>query len=87
MITLFDQGYAVDAYARELAKKAKEEGIERGIEQGIEQGREDGIRAAVEMGQEYGAGFEETVVKIMEKFDITEKEAFDFTERYWKKAD
>ncbi len=54
MITLFDQGYAVEAYAHELAAKAEQKGLEKGLEQGREQGRKQGREEGREEGREQG---------------------------------
>ena len=91
MITLFDQGYAVDAYAKELAreqaKKAKQEGIEEGIEQGIEQGREEGIRVTVEIYREIGLDFSGTVDKLSSKYGLSRGKAAEYVEKYWQDAE
>lgn len=57
------------------------QGLSEGLSQGIAQGREQG---AVEMLQDMKASFEEAVVKIREKFLMTEEEARMCVKKYWK---
>lgn len=46
-------------------------------------GIEEGICGCVEMCREFGLSKEETVIKIKEKFSVTEEEAKQYVEDYW----
>lgn len=61
----------------------RERGKAEGLAQGIEQGIEQGIQALIEACREFGAGREETAVKVREKFGMEEKEAKQAVSRYW----
>ena len=59
------------------------DGIELGIEQGREQGIERGIRVTIETLKEFGVSMEETIERIMKKFEVTKEQAEEEVEKYW----
>ena len=59
-----------------------EEFENKGIEKGIELGR---IQEAIEMLQEFERSWEDTYARIMQKFSLSEKEANNYMEKYWRK--
>ncbi len=61
-------------------EKGREEGIEKGIEKGIEQG----IQALIESFCELQISQADTIVKIREKFSLSDEEAQDYIRKYWK---
>ncbi len=65
-----------------LADKLVNEGIVKGIQQGIERGIEQGM---IETYQEVGSTKDYICEKLEEKFNITESEARELVEKYWKK--
>lgn len=70
-----------------------QQGIERGMAQGLEQGLEQGIkqgklqgmaRGVIETCQDFGISKNETLIKLMEKFSMTEDAAMEQINRYWR---
>ena len=57
--------------------------IKEMIEDGRQEGRQEGIKAFVELCQELGIPKEDTLLKLQEKFTLTEP-AEAYLERYWK---
>ena len=45
----------------------------------------DGIQEAIEMLQEFERSWEDTYARIMQKFSLSEKEANNYMEKYWRK--
>lgn len=80
MGNLFDEFYDMGI------EQGIEQGIERGIEQGIEQGIERGVETIVSMGQDFGLGREEIVVKIKEMAGVDEEKAQEYYDRYDKEC-
>ncbi len=91
MITLFDQGYAVDAYAKELAREAAKEGEKKGEKKGERRGEkkglEKGIRVTVEMCQEIGMDISGAIDKLSSKYELPRERAAEYVEKYWQKTD
>ena len=59
-------------------------GIEQGIEQGIKCGMELGIvRGMIETLKDLGIEKNHVIVRVMEKFGITQEEAENNVEKYW----
>ena len=58
--------------------------IKKGIEMGISQGISEGIQALVESYQEDGISKNKLEMRLMEKFNLTESEARNYIEKYWK---
>lgn len=54
------------------------------VNEGISQGLSQGIGALIEYAQEFGQSFDTVRTKIVEKFSITDEEADDYMEKYWK---
>ncbi len=69
MITLFSQEYAVDAYAKESREEGREEGK---------------LQATIEMCQEIGHSYEETVARVMRKYGLQRDAAEKYMNDYWK---
>lgn len=92
MGNLFDEFY--DMGIERGIERGIEQGIEKGIEQGIERGREEGIEQGIErgvetivsMGQDFGLGREEIVVKIKEMAGVDEEKAQEYYDRYAKEC-
>lgn len=59
-------------------------GIEKGREEGIEKGIEQGIQALIESFCELQISQADTIVKIKEKFSLSDEEAQDYIRKYWK---
>ena len=85
MITLFSQEYAVDAYAKESREEGREEGIQIGREEGIQIGREEGkLQDLIEIYQEDGYSYEETVARVMRKYGLQRDAVEEYMNKYWK---
>lgn len=63
--------------AEKYERTLKEEGIEYGIEYGLQ--------ATIEIMQEMGQTREKAIDKLMEKFSLSEQEAGEKLDLYWKK--
>ena len=72
-MTLFDQNKAVELYAEEYAQKVAKEVA-----------RESEIKGAVEACQDLGVSFEDTIIKISEKYGFTSDKSADWVKTYWK---
>lgn len=73
---------ALTTFDRELYEQGlREEGELRGIELGKLLGEQ---KSLVETYQEFGKSQEETVGKLVEKFQLTRDEAEDIVKGYWK---
>ena len=59
------------------------DGVEKGIEEGIEKGMEKGIEALIETCHELGVSRDDTVAKLMSRFDMEHESALQSVERYW----
>lgn len=68
MITLFDQKYNVEAYAREQ----KEEGIEQGKIQGI-----------IETCRYFGASLNDVINMVAKKFNFSKEKAEEYVNEFW----
>ena len=61
------------------------QGIEQGIKQGIEQGKAQGMaRGVIETCQDLGISKNETLIKLMERFSMTEDAAMEHMDKYWR---
>ena len=58
--------------------------INDGIEQGIERGREQALQVVIEICEELGLTFDQTVEKMETRFDKDPQSAREIVERYWK---
>lgn len=58
--------------------------LEIGIEKGREKGIEQGIQALVESFGELQISQADTIAKIKEKFSLSDEEAENYVEKYWK---
>ena len=63
------QEYAVESYAKEYAKEYARTAGE--------------IKGSVEICQDYGVTVEETVQKLMDRFEMDETEAGQWVREYW----
>lgn len=54
-----------------------------GIEQGVAKGKISGIKALIETCQELGADREDTVLRLQNKFQLTQEEALKYMKEYW----
>ena len=68
-MTLFDQNKAVELYAEEYARKVA---------------KESEIKGAVEMCQDLGTSFTDTIRMIAKKFGFTPDKSEDQVKTYWK---
>ena len=59
----------------------------RGMEAGRQEGIKEGIKALVETCQEVGIHKNEIIIKLKEKFSLSEEEALQYMEQYWKKTE
>ena len=62
-----------------LADGIEEKGIRKGIEQGIEQV----IKALIETCKELGLSRNETMLKVADKFTISQEDSEKYVEMYW----
>ena len=96
MTILFDQDYAVTAYAREWEKIGEMRGIKEGKRQGIKEGKIQGIKEGkiqgikegkiqgiIEMCKDFGSSVKDTVQKLVEKFNLSEDEAASYVNEFW----
>ena len=56
----------------------------RGMETGRREGIKEGIKALIETCQELGVTKKELTGKLQEKYHLSENEAFQYIEKYWK---
>ena len=64
-------------------EKSHEEGIEEGRKEGIEKGRKEGrIRMLIEISRESGLSDEKILKQLMDKCELTEKEAREYLVQY-----
>ena len=63
--------------------KALEDLYNDGVEKGIEEGIEKGIEALIETCHELGVSRDDTVAKLMSRFDMEHESALQSVERYW----
>lgn len=70
MLKLFDQDYAMEAYAEEIARRRE---------------RKQGLKSSVEVYQEMGSSVEETIQRLAAKFSLKAEEAAKYVRRFWKK--
>ena len=66
-----------------LADGIEEKGIRKGIKQGIEQGIEQVIKALIETCKELGLSRNETILKVADKFTISQEDSEKYVEMYW----
>lgn len=57
---------------------------EAGRQEGLQVGRQEGLRTLVETCQEFGRNLEETIGKVVEKFQVSKEDAKAIVEKYWK---
>lgn len=57
---------------------------EAGRQEGLQVGRQEGLRTLVETCQEFGRNPEETIGKVVEKFQVSKEDAKAIVEKYWK---
>lgn len=58
--------------------------LEDGIERGIEQGLEKGIQSLIETCKEFNLSKKETLIRIIDKFSLSEEKAQSSIDKYWK---
>ena len=68
-IEIFSQAYAVEMYAKESREEGREEGK---------------LQAKIEMCQEIGHSYEETVARVMRKYGLQRDVAEKYMNDYWK---
>ena len=78
----------IDEIVTEVKESEEWEGIEMnileiGIREGERRGREQGIQVVVEVCKSLEVSKEETIKKIMEKFDVAREDAERNLEKYW----
>lgn len=78
----------IDEIVTEVKESEEWEGIEMnileiGIQEGERRGREQGIQVVVEVCKSLEVSKEETIIKIMEKFDVAREDAERNLEKYW----
>ena len=66
-----------------LADGIEEKGIRKGIKQGIEQGIEQVIKALIETCKELGLSRNETILKVADKFTMSQEDSEKYVEMYW----
>lgn len=76
--------FDAEKYERTLRSEGKEEGRKEGKEEGIEEEREEGIRYMIEILQELGQSVDYVKEKLKEKYSLSEKEAQEKQQLYWK---
>ena len=76
MMAMFDQEYAVDAYANERYY----DGLDKGRREGRNEGK---IQGAVEMCKNFGASFNETVTKIASQFGLSFEDSTACVKKLW----
>lgn len=60
-----------------------QKGIQRGMYEGIQKGLQEGLKALISTCKELGISFDETVVKVKEKFCLGDDEAGNNMKLYW----
>ena len=64
-------------------REGHEQGRREGFEEGERKGRQDGLKALISTCKELGISFDETAIKVKEKFSLEDEEARKNTELYW----
>lgn len=63
----------------------KETGYRQGVKEGEEKGREEGrIQECIEILQEMGETKEHVLLRLKEKFKLSDTDANQYLEKYWK---
>lgn len=80
-----DEEKRLEYEAREKALRDFNYLMQSNLNAGLEKGRAEGrIQGIVEILQEEGASYEETITKLMQKFAFSEEEATKCMGKYWK---
>jgi len=77
MMSLFDVEYNLKVYAKNIAEESEEKGKLEGI-------REGEIKSTIEMCQEFGISYSDTIKKVSLKFELSESKAECKIKEYWK---
>jgi len=59
------------------------EGMRKGIREGIQKGIQEGLKALISTCKELGLSFDETAVKVKEKFSLGDEETRNHMKLYW----
>lgn len=73
----------LDEMVNKGIEMGKQEGIEEGIQKGIRKGIQEGLKALISTCRELGISFEETTIKVKEKFYLGDEEAKNTMKLYW----
>lgn len=68
----------------ELIAQGKENGKSEGRIEGRTEGRMEGIRALIETCQDFGISKKDVLLKIAEKFSLSDGDAEKYINEYWK---
>jgi len=63
--------------------QGKQEGIEEGMRRGMQKGIQEGLKALISTCKELGISFDETAVKVKEKFFLGDEETGNNMKLYW----
>ena len=83
MVTIMG-GVILETESERLIRIGRDEGISIGEKRGEKRGEEKGIASLIETCQELNLSFDATKQKLMSKFALKEKKAFEKMEKYWK---
>ena len=71
----------------ELLDKYENRGIQKGIKRGEKKGEkkatQKGIKALVKICQEFGLSQADTIVRVIQKFAVSQDEGTKWTQKYW----
>ncbi len=70
-------------YEKMITERATREGLQSGMEQGLQQGIEQGLQAFIALCKEMNLSLEETLAKIISRFDLSEEKAQTYMDKYW----
>lgn len=68
-----------------IEERGIEKGIKTGIKTGMEKGIEAGIKVLIETCMEFNASREDTLIRIVQKFSMTNENAEKYLNQYWNK--
>lgn len=67
----------------EMVNKGIVQGKQEGIEEGMRKGIQEGLKALISTCKELGISFDETAIKVKEKFSLGDEETRNNMKLYW----
>jgi len=102
MVTLYDEQEIMDRYIESTVKEAVEKAVEKAVKEAVKKAvaqtmekaavqtkeveKETSVRSAIEMCQDLGLSLDNTIDKIVLKFNLDQVEAETKVREYWKQV-